>query len=68
MDRCVYVFMHIHITYMHAIIYVYMYVDKYTYYKYICSYGLMHVCTHECVYVYILYECIHVGLYIGRHT
>ena len=36
-----------------------MYVHRYTLHVYICI--------DLCVYVYMPYECIHLGRYIGRH-
>ena len=40
---------------------------EYTYYMHILS---IHVCMYACmhVYAYILNQCIHLALNIGRHT
>ena len=35
---------------------------------YICMYKYIYMHVHFCMYAYMLYPCIHLGMYIGRHT
>ena len=63
MNICVHVYIHIYLgshTWSYGDINIH---DTY-------MYPYMYVCMYACIYVYvcILYHCIHLDMYIGRHT